>query len=148
MANLNYKLNLLETRVNQLQTLCERQEGMLKRTYAFMKQCERQGMVPEGWTVDSGNGGSSFRPFGGAGGAAKPDEQLLRQAKTYALPSPQHSPATVSNNNNDQSYEALREQEELRALKRQRTEERVIRAAQDVVTKHEANVVGHMIPDK
>lgn len=146
---MNYKLNLLETRVNQLQTLCDRQEGMLKRVYAFMKQCERQGMVPEGWTTDPGNGGSSFRPFGGPSGAAKPDELLLRQARAYANASPARSPSTVSNNNNE-TFSSVKqeEEEELRALKRQRGLERVVQTARDAETRHESNVVGHMVEDK
>lgn len=116
-----YKLNLLETRVHQLQQQIERQEGMLKRTYAFMKQCERSGMVPEGWTIDSGAGGVTFRPMGGNSGAAKPDELLLRQARAYALPSPS-SPRSSNNNNRPALAEDDGLEEERRELKRLKTE--------------------------
>jgi hypothetical protein len=119
MANLNYKLNLLETRLGQIEKQQERLEGMLKRTYAFMKQCERTGMVPEGWTTDSGNGGVSFRPLGGSTGAAKPDEQMLRAVRSYQIPSsPARSPS-ISNNNNDTpvGYEKAQEERELKRLR-------------------------------
>ena len=116
-----YKLNLLETRIGQLQQQLERQEGMLKRTYAFMKQCERSGMVPEGWTIDSGAGGVSYRPMGGPTGAAKPDELLLRQARAYALPPPS-SPLSSNNNNRTPPAEDDGLEEERRELKRLKTE--------------------------
>lgn len=120
MANPWHKISLLETRLGQMEKQLEKAEGMLKRTYAFMKQCERSGMVPEGWTVDSGNGGTTFRPMGSTS-AATPDAQLLRQIKTYALPSPQRSPS-LSNNNNDNSQHVDEHAEERRELKRLKTE--------------------------
>ncbi len=83
-----YKLNLLESRIQALETKFDRVEGMSKRAYAFMKACERGNFLPPGWTVDNGNGGVSFRPAGSprfsSSGAAK-DDDLIRQARVYGL---------------------------------------------------------------
>ncbi len=121
----NYKLNLLETRINQMQQQLDRLEGMCKRTYAFMKASERDPATkPAGWTVDTS--GDTFRPLGSprfnSSGAASPDAQLLAQIKTsprpYIQPLTPSSPATpVSNNNNDISAEQAEEKRYLKRLK-------------------------------
>lgn len=83
-----YKSNLVDARLKALEEKLDKADGMVRRCYAFMKACERDNMLPKGWTVDNGNGGTSFRPAGSpsfaANGAAL-DHDLIRQARTYSM---------------------------------------------------------------
>lgn len=123
-----YGVNALKVRIDALEERINKLEGMAKRNYAFMKACERDGMVPKGWTIDNGNGGQTFAPFGRprfSSGAAAPDELLLRQVQTSPRPDQfQHLPDSPISNNNNDPHAAERA-----ILKKMRTEAADARAA-------------------